>query len=84
MVFQLDDWVWIHMWKERFIKQRKSKLYPRRDNSFQVFECINHNAYKIDLPGEYIVSATSNVTNLSLFYVRPDSRMNFFIERGMM
>jgi len=26
VVFQLDDWVWVHMRKERFPNQRKSKL----------------------------------------------------------
>jgi len=30
-----------------------------------VLECINDNAYKVDLPGEYDVSATFNVADLS-------------------
>jgi hypothetical protein len=28
VVFQLDDWVWVHMHKGRFPNQRKSKLQP--------------------------------------------------------
>jgi len=46
---------------------RKSKLMPRGDGPFQVLAKINDNAYKIDLPGEYNVSNTFNVSNLSLY-----------------
>lgn len=37
-----------------------------------MLERINDNAYKIDLPGEYGVSATFNVANLSHFNVGED------------
>ena len=70
------------MLKERFLAQRRSKLLPRGDGSFQVLECINDNAYKLDLPDEYNVSATFNVTDLSLFYVGDDLRTNPFQEEG--
>jgi translation initiation factor IF-1 len=40
VVFQLGDWVWVHMRKERFPNQRKSKLQPRGDGPFQVLERI--------------------------------------------
>ena len=44
---------------------------------------INDNAYMIDIPGEYgNISATFNVSDLSLFHVGDDSRMNPFKERG--
>ena len=69
VVFEPGDWVWVHMRKERFPDKRKSKLHPRGDGPFQVLERINDNAYKIDLPGEYNVSATFNVSDLSLFNV---------------
>jgi len=61
---------------------RKSKLQPRRDGPFQILERINNNAYKVDLPGEYGVSATFNVSDLTLFDVGDDSRSNPFKERG--
>jgi len=34
VVFQPGDWVWVHMRKERFPNQRKSKLKPRGDGPF--------------------------------------------------
>ncbi|XP_071916229.1 uncharacterized protein [Coffea arabica] len=68
MVFEPGDWVWIHMRKERFPLQRRNKLQPRGDGPFQVVEKINDNAYKLDLPSEYVVHATFNVADLSPFY----------------
>ena len=48
---------------------------------------INDNAYKIDLPGEYNVSATFNVADLSPFefvdYDKDDSRTNSLQERNV-
>ena len=38
---------------------------PRADGPFEVLERIHDNAYKIDLPGDYGVSATFNVADLS-------------------
>ena len=70
------------MRKERFPARRRSKLHPRRDGPFQVQERINDNAYKLDLPGEYNISATFNVFDLSPFDVGDDSRTNPFEERG--
>jgi len=34
VVFQPDDWVWVHMQKERFSAYKKSKLQPRGDGPF--------------------------------------------------
>ena len=62
VVFQLGDWVWVHMQKERFPTQRKSKVKHKEDGPLQVFAQINDNAYKLDLPNNYAnVSATFNV-----------------------
>ena len=52
MVFEPKDWVCVHLRKDRFPSQRKSKLQPRGDGPFKVLERINDNAYKIDLPSE--------------------------------
>ncbi|XP_057747051.1 uncharacterized protein LOC130966281 [Arachis stenosperma] len=82
IVFEPENWVWVHLRKERFPAQRKTKLDARGDGPFQVLEKINDNAYKIDLPGEYNVSATFNVSDLSPFDMDTDLRMNLFEEGG--
>ena len=82
VIFEPGDWVWLHMRKERFPEQRKSKLQPRGDGPFQVIRRINDNAYKLDLPGEYNVSATFNVTDLSPFDADHDLRANPFQDEG--
>jgi hypothetical protein len=68
----------VHIRKQRFSKQRKSKLMPQIDGHFQIIERINDNAYKIDLLGEYGVNVTFNVVDLSFFDVGDDSRSNSF------
>ena len=83
VVFEPGDWVWLHLRRERFPKQRHSKLQPRGDGPFQVVARVNDNAYKLDLPGEYSVSATFNVSDLVPFdYEGGDLRANPFEEGG--
>ena len=76
MIFEPEDWVWFDMRKETFPAQGRSKILPRGDRPFQVFERINDNAYKLDLPGEYSVNATFNVSDLSPFDVGDDLSTN--------
>jgi hypothetical protein len=82
VVFQPADWVWMHIRKDRFSTHRKSKLQPRGYGPFHMLERINDNAYKVDLLGEYGVSATFNVSHLTLFDVGDYWRSNPFEERG--
>ncbi|XP_019056297.1 PREDICTED: LOW QUALITY PROTEIN: uncharacterized protein LOC109116034 [Tarenaya hassleriana] len=44
--------VWVHMRKERFPNQRKSKLMPRGVGPFKVLKKINNNAYQLELPND--------------------------------
>ena len=67
VIFEEGDWVWLHLRKDRFPNQRKSKLSPRGDGPFQVLKRINNNAYQIDLPEEYGVHTTFNVMDLTPF-----------------
>ena len=53
-------------------KQKRTKLPPRFDGPFEVLEKINPNAYKIDLPREYGVSATFNVADFSPYLDEED------------
>jgi len=57
----------LHLRKERFPNIRKSKLSPRGDGSFQIIKNINNNAYQLDLPPEYGVHPTFNITDLVPF-----------------
>ena len=81
VTFEPGDWVWVHLRKERFPEKRRTKLHPRGDGPFQVLARIGDNAYKLDLPGDYGVSATFNVSDLFLFD-DADSRTNPFQQGG--
>jgi len=41
---------------------------PRSDGPFEILEKIGPNAYMVDLPGEYRVSTTFNVADLSPYH----------------
>jgi hypothetical protein len=56
---------------------------PRGDEPFKVLAKINDNAYKIDLQGDYGVSPTFNVANLSSFFTtRYYSQRRLLFKRG--
>ena len=82
VVFQEGNLVWIHLRRERFPQGRFSKLHSRADGPFRVLKRISDNAYKIDLPGHYKVSATFNVADLSPYLAdeEDDSRTSPFLE----
>jgi len=67
VLFEPGDLVSIHLRKDRFPQQRKSKLLPRGDGPFHVLKKINDNAYKIDLPASYGMCNSFNVDYLSPF-----------------
>jgi len=69
---QPGDLVWIHLRKEQFPSKRKSKLMPRSDVPFEILEKIGPKAYKVDLPGEYGVSATFTVADLSPYHEKSE------------
>ncbi|XP_048628610.1 uncharacterized protein LOC125575724 [Brassica napus] len=57
MIFDVGDRVWVHLRKERFPNERKSKLMPRIDGPFEITQRINNNAYKLDLQGTMSINA---------------------------
>ena len=62
MILNIGHLVWLHLRKDRFPNERKSKLLPRADGPFKVLARYNNNAYKIDLPREkYSVSDIFNI-----------------------
>jgi len=66
-IFDEGDCVWLHLSKDIFPKQRKSKLISRSDGPFRVIQRINNNAYRLELPCEYDVIATFNICDLTPF-----------------
>ena len=50
VIFNKGDLVWLHLRKDRFPNERKSKLLPRADGPFKVLARYNNNDYKTDLP----------------------------------
>jgi hypothetical protein len=66
------DLVWVHLRKDRFPDLRKSKLMPRAAGSFKILEKINDNAYKLELPPEFGVSLTFNISDLKPFLGEED------------
>ncbi|KAH0781376.1 hypothetical protein KY290_000974 [Solanum tuberosum] len=82
VVFKPGDLVWVHMRKERFPSKRKTKLVPRGSRPYKVLERIGDNAYKLDLPGEFQVNATFNVSDLSHFDADLNLRTNSLQEEG--
>ena len=65
--FEPGDYVWVHLRKERFLANRRSKLAPRGDGPFKVLEKFGANAYRVELPDSYGVHPTFNVGDLSLY-----------------
>jgi hypothetical protein len=80
MLFEPRDLVWVHLCKDHFPEQRKSKLQPRADGPFKVLRKINDNAYEINLPSTYGVSTSFNVADLSPFFGLEESRTTPFQE----
>jgi hypothetical protein len=64
--------VWVHLRKDRFPDLRKSKLMQRASKPYKVLEKINDNAYTIDLPPDFGVSTTFNISNLKPYMGEED------------
>jgi hypothetical protein len=58
------DLVWLHLRKEWFPELRKSKLMYRIAGLFKILAKINDNAYKLELPPEFGVSLSFNISDL--------------------
>ncbi|WVZ90355.1 LOW QUALITY PROTEIN: hypothetical protein U9M48_036664, partial [Paspalum notatum var. saurae] len=70
--FEPGDLVWLHLRRDRFSELRKSKLMPRADGPFKVLHKVNENAYKLDLPADFVVSPTFNVADLKPYLGEED------------
>jgi hypothetical protein len=81
------DLVWLHVRKERFSELRKSKLMSHAAGPFKIPAKINDNAYKLELPSEFRVSPSFNISDLRPYLGEEDelsSRMTSMQEARMM
>jgi hypothetical protein len=53
-----------HLRKEQFSELRKSKLVSRAPGPFKILAKINDNTYKLELPPEFEVSPSFNISDL--------------------
>ena len=58
--------------KDRFPELRKSKLMPRADGPFKIIKKINDNAYQLELPADFGVSPTFNISDLKPYVGEED------------
>ena len=78
--------VMVHLGKESFPPGKHVKIKPEVHNPFKLLLRIGENAYKIELPDNYAVSPTFNLSNLSPFHASNsnlDSRMSLFHPEGL-
>jgi translation initiation factor IF-1 len=68
------DLVWLHLRKEWFPELRKSKLMSRAADPFKILAKINDNAYKLELPPEFGVGPSFNISDLWP-YLREEDEM---------
>jgi hypothetical protein len=67
------DLVWLPLRKDHFPDLRKSKLTPRADGPFKIIEKINDNAYKLELPPEFAVRPSFNISDLRPYLGEEDA-----------
>ena len=66
------DLVWLHLRKDRFPDLRKFKLVPRAAGPYKILSKINDNAYKLELPSEFGISPTFNISYLKPYLGEED------------
>ena len=64
--------MWLHLRKDRFPDLRKSKLMPHAAGPYKILEKINDNACKLELPLEFGISPTFNISDLKPYLGEDD------------
>ncbi|GJV56184.1 putative nucleotidyltransferase, ribonuclease H [Tanacetum coccineum] len=91
--FEVDDFVWAILTKDRFPAHEYSKLAAKKIGPVEIVEKINPNAYRLQLPSHVRTSDMFNEKHLVRFVgdsssdgddATPDSRSNLLYRGGMM
>jgi hypothetical protein len=69
---ETGDLVWLHLRKKRFPELRKSNLMSHAAGPFKILAKINDNAYKLELPPEFRVSPSFNISYLRSYLGEED------------
>lgn len=68
VLFVPGDLVWVYMTKERLPLREYNKLKSKKIGPVEVLECLNPNAYRVQLPSHLRTSNVFNVKHLSPFH----------------
>jgi len=66
MEFSPRDLLWLHLRKERFPSRRKNELMARGNGPFKIIGKVGDNAYKLQLPGMWLLQSRSTLVTESL------------------
>lgn len=80
---QAGVWVWVHLRKDRFPKQRKNKLMPRAAGPYQISAKTGENAYQLDLGTDSNIHPTFNIGDLVPYQDSPELRTILPKEEGI-
>ncbi|TQE06328.1 hypothetical protein C1H46_008036 [Malus baccata] len=76
MQFDVGDFVWAVLVKDRFSVGNSNKLFARKIGSYEILKKINLNAYRLKLPSHIRTSDVLNVKPLIPFKVDKEDTRN--------
>ena len=66
--FEVEDLVWVHLNKGRFLALKFGRLKSMVDGAFNIIEKIGENAYNLELPNGYDILPKFNVKDLRSYH----------------
>jgi translation initiation factor IF-1 len=70
------DLVWLHLRKGQFPELRKSQFMSRAAGPFKILAKTSDNAYKLELPPEFRVSPSFNISDLRSYLGEEDEMLS--------
>ena len=66
--FEVGDFVWIHLNKDRFLSWKFGRIKSMVDSPFNINEKIRESAYTLELPDNHDISPTFNVKDFRPYH----------------